>query len=355
MSRRDLIKRASATAATAALVSAVRASFPSGAFAQGPGLEKDRLKLGFIKLTDMAPLAVAREKGFFEEEGLEAALEAQANWKVILDRTLPVPGEARPDWWILSQVARRLGFGECFAYASPADIFDEHARLSGFANDGRRAFDISGAAGLDRHAYDAMQPFQWPHRRGGAPTERLFADGGFFTPDRKARLVAIAPPRLATATSHEWPFVLNTGRIRDRWHTVTRTGLSPRLSTHIAEPYVEIHPDDAARLGLEQGTLARLSTRHGTAILRVLVHRGRSGACCSCRSTGRPRTARARASARWCRRPTTPFPASRSPRRRPRISPRLRCTDTASASRAGRCGRPASPTGRRRARRSGIC
>jgi assimilatory nitrate reductase catalytic subunit len=105
-------------------------------------------------------------------------------------------------------------------------------------------------------------------------TARLFAEGGFFTPDRKARFVAVASPRLAAATTPDWPFLLNTGRIRDQWHTMTRTGLSPRLSAHIAEPYLEIHPDDAVRLGLEQGTLARVATAHGTATLRVLVNRG---------------------------------------------------------------------------------
>jgi len=186
---------------------------------------------------------------------------------------LPQPGEARPDWWTLAQVARRLGYGEAFAYTSPAEIFDEHARLSGFENAGARAFDISAATGLDRQAYDAMEPFQWPHRRAENPVQRLFAEGEFFTPDRKARFVAIAPPRLVAPPSRRWPFVLNTGRIRDQWHTMTRTGLSPRLAVHIAEPFVEIHPGDAASAGLEQGTLARVATPHGAATLRVLVNR----------------------------------------------------------------------------------
>ncbi len=187
---------------------------------------------------------------------------------------LAPPGVARPDWWILSQVARRLGFGRAFPYRSPAEIFDEHARLSGFENGGSRAFDIAAAAGLSKAGYDTLQPFQWPWRAGKPGTARLFADGGFFTPDAKARFVAIATPRLAASVSDAWPFLLNTGRIRDQWHTMTRTGLAPRLSTHIAEPFVEIHPDDAARLGLEQGALARVSTAHGSAILRVLVNRG---------------------------------------------------------------------------------
>jgi assimilatory nitrate reductase catalytic subunit len=102
----------------------------------------------------------------------------------------------------------------------------------------------------------------------------MFGDGSFCTRDNKARFVAIAEPRLAFPVSQCWPFVLNTGRIRDHWHSMTRTGLSPRLGTHIAEPFVEIHPEDATDTGLVQGALARVTTKHGSAILRVLVNRG---------------------------------------------------------------------------------
>jgi assimilatory nitrate reductase catalytic subunit len=187
---------------------------------------------------------------------------------------LPTPGLARPDWWILSEVARRLGHGAAFPYRSAAEVFEEHARLSGFENEGGRAFDISGVAGLSRGEYDALEPFQWPLRADGTRQKRFFAAGGFFTPDRKARFVAIAPPRLSARTDNFWPFLLNSGRIRDQWHTMTRTGLSPRLSTHIAEPFVEMHPDDAEGFGLGQGALARVTTAHGAAILRVLINRG---------------------------------------------------------------------------------
>ncbi len=187
---------------------------------------------------------------------------------------LPLPGSARPDWWIMCEVARRLGHGSAFAYQAVDEIFAEHARLSGFENGGRRAFDISGAVPDGKAAFDTLEPFQWPQREGAAPTARLFANGSFFTADGKARFVAISPPRLRNAVSQEWPLVLNTGRIRDQWHTMTRTGLSPRLSTHITEPFVEVHPDDAVRLSLEQGTLAKVETRHGAAVLRVLVNKG---------------------------------------------------------------------------------
>jgi assimilatory nitrate reductase catalytic subunit len=112
--------------------------------------------------------------------------------------------------------------------------------------------------------------------RAGAQggTERLFGDGAFATSTGRARIVTIEPGRLAAATTETWPFVLNTGRVRDQWHTMTRTGLSPRLATHVAEPFVEIHPDDAGVLGLEQGGLARVATRHGAALLRVMLSQG---------------------------------------------------------------------------------
>lgn len=194
---------------------------------------------------------------------------------------LTLPGDAKPDWWIMGEVAKRLGFGNAFAYTSPAEIFDEHARLSGFENVAgaqtpERAFDISGCAGLAPVAYDSLDPVQWPYRANQVPTERMFGSGGFFTTDRRARLIPVSEPRLASPVSDAWPFILNTGRVRDQWHTMTRTGLSARLSTHIAEPFVEIHPEDASRMGLEQGTIATVETEHGVARLRVLLNRGQS-------------------------------------------------------------------------------
>ena len=192
---------------------------------------------------------------------------------------LPLAGEVKPDWWILGEVAKRLGWATAFAWTKPSQIFAEHARLSGFENTGERAFDISGLADLTPHQYDALLPIQWPVRRRPpspmkqAGTERLFADGRFFTPSGKARFVVSEPAALGRPVSNEWPFLLNTGRVRDQWHTMTRTALSPRLSSHIAEPYVEIHPDDASGLGLEQGTLARIESAHGAAVVRVLVSR----------------------------------------------------------------------------------
>ena len=184
---------------------------------------------------------------------------------------LPLPGEAKPDWWIVTQVARRMGFATSFAYENPSQIFAEHAALSGTGNRGGRDFDISAHAAISGEGYNALQPFQWPQERGKSASEqRFFADGDFYTPDRRARLVAVHPAN-DEATDPRYPFVLNTGRVRDHWHTMTRTGKSARLSSHFAEPFAEIHPLDAAELGIGDATLVRLTNDHGAIIVRALL------------------------------------------------------------------------------------
>src|SRR5262245_3724681 len=181
------------------------------------------------------------------------------------------PGEARPDWWIMGEVARRLGFGAAFNYSSAADIFREHAALSSFENDGARDFDIGALTSLSDEEFDTMAPVQWPVRQGAEPQARFFAEGGFFANDFKARFIAPEIPALRTETTPARPLRLNTGRIRDQWQTMTRTGESPRLGQHLPEPFVEVHPDDAARHGLADGDFARVTTDYGQCTLRVVV------------------------------------------------------------------------------------
>ncbi|MCE3026553.1 nitrate reductase [Salinicola sp. DM10] len=188
---------------------------------------------------------------------------------------LPPPGEARHDWWALSQVAARLGYADAFAYRHPAQIFAEHARLSGFENGDSpagaeeadspwRVFDISGLADLDREGYDALAPIQWPvNASAPAGTPRLFVDGRFATPDGRARLLPVRPRAPAQALAARYPLRLNTGRIRDQWHTMTRTARAPRLMNHRAEPFVEIHPRDAADAGIQDQQLVELAAPGG--------------------------------------------------------------------------------------------
>jgi len=188
---------------------------------------------------------------------------------------LPLPGDAKPDWWIVAAAARRMGFGAAFSYSSVADVFREHAALSGFENKGRRDFDLGGLADISDAEFDALEPTQWPVRAETRRRQRrFFADGAFFTPDRKARFIAPEPPALRQATTGEFPFRLNTGRVRDQWHTMTRSGASPRLALHSPEPFVEINPADARTHGLADGGFARVTTQHGEAVLKVVLSNG---------------------------------------------------------------------------------
>ena len=188
-------------------------------------------------------------------------------------RFLPLPGEAQPDWWIVGEVARRMGFAVGFAYESAADIFREHAALSAFENDGTRDFDLGALSDVSDESFDALDPVVWPCRDGeNAGDMRFFADGGFYMGDRKARFVSPEAPALRAAASNEYPFVLNTGRVRDQWHTMTRTGLSQRLGQHTPEPFVEVHPEDARARGLQD--FARVATAHGEGIFKVALSEG---------------------------------------------------------------------------------
>jgi assimilatory nitrate reductase catalytic subunit len=185
---------------------------------------------------------------------------------------LDPPGESRPDWWIVGEVAKRLGFGAAFDFGSAADVFREHAALSAFENNGVRDFDIGALQSLSDQAFDELKPVLWPMRLGDiGPQQRFFAEGGFFANDQRARFIAPQIPALRTETNAGRPLRLNTGRVRDQWHTMTRSGLSPRLGQHLPEPFVEVHPDDALRFGVFDGGFARVVTDYGQCTLRVAV------------------------------------------------------------------------------------
>ncbi len=185
---------------------------------------------------------------------------------------LYAPGEAKPDWWILSRVAHRLGYKKQFSYKSAIDVFREHAALSGYKNNGSRDFDISGLLALTDEEYQTLTPIQWPicqqkqqttHCGGLRGTPRMFADKHFYTRSGKAQFVSIIPRTPAHLPDVKYPLILNTGRIRDQWHTMTRTGKSARLLRHINEPFAEIHPDDAEALNINDNSLVQITSRLG--------------------------------------------------------------------------------------------
>ncbi len=179
---------------------------------------------------------------------------------------LSPPGEARADWWIIAEVAKRLGFADAFTWSGPAAIFREHAGLTGLVPESKRAFDISGLATMTDADYAAMAPTRWPVPQAGGAGGRLSPPARFVpTPWR-----GLAAPGA--------PLTLLTGRLRDQWHSMTRTGAVPRLMAQAPEPELVLHPGDAA--GIAAGELVRVGNAQGSAVLRVRLDPGqRPGSC----------------------------------------------------------------------------
>jgi assimilatory nitrate reductase catalytic subunit len=177
---------------------------------------------------------------------------------------MQAPGNAKPDWWQMAKVGQFMGWQQPFDYTDVADIFREHAALSGFENAGERLFDISAYDDISNAQYEQMKPFTW-----GA--KRFFADGRFPTASGCARLVPVAYNTPAHAPCADYPLILNSGRLRDQWHTMTRTGLAASLMRHRSEPCVEISAYDAETYQLTNGALAEVLTAHGKQIFRVLI------------------------------------------------------------------------------------
>jgi assimilatory nitrate reductase catalytic subunit len=205
------------------------------------------------------------------------------------------PGGARADWWMFAEVAKRLGFRDGFEYGCARDVFVEHAALSAQDNQGSRAFDIGALSALTPAAYAALLPVRWPMPARHAPPQspraaavgadavtggaspagpaadplRPFADGRFYHADGRARFIATPPRQPAHALDAEYPLVLNTGRVRDQWHTMTRTGKAARLMAHSPEPFVDMHPQDALLAGVRTGEFVQVITHWGSLVARL--------------------------------------------------------------------------------------
>ena len=191
-------------------------------------------------------------QGWGEKDGTVTNSER----RISRQRSFVAPmAEARADWRIICDVAKAMGFAG-FDFASAADIFNEHANLTTVANHGTRKLDLTNWIGQD---YETLAPKQWGN---GRP----FSDGKFQTSNHKAHFVP-TPYQEIKRTD----FTLNTGRIRDQWHTMTRTGLVPKLFSHRAEPHVEISPHDAEHLGISAATLVEIRTERGSSLARALV------------------------------------------------------------------------------------
>ncbi|NIY73497.1 molybdopterin-dependent oxidoreductase [Marivivens donghaensis] len=175
-------------------------------------------------------------------------------------RFLAPVGQAKHDWDIISEVGRRMGWERAFAYTAPEDIFREYAALSSLGGKFGKDFDISAWD----IGYDCMTPTRWGK-------ERYFGNGGFYHADGRAKMLPVQYTAPKSAPTDAFPLRMNSGRVRDHWHTMTRTGQAARLSQHLAEPFIEIHPATAERLGIKPAHLVEVTSPHGKAIVRALI------------------------------------------------------------------------------------
>ena len=197
---------------------------------------------------------------------------------------LPAPKQAKADWLAVAEVAKKLGFSG-FDFNNACDIFNEHAALSAYHNasldqrdqvENFRYFNLKGLMNLSLDEYDHLRPIQWPvwEKDQSTAVEQLFDQGLFSHKSKKAKLIPTVAIDPVHAVSEDYPLVLNTGRIRDQWHTMTRTGLSANLTTHRAEPFCEIHPNDALKFGIRDKALVEVKSQWGSCVLRVTLAQG---------------------------------------------------------------------------------
>lgn len=190
---------------------------------------------------------------------------------------LPPPGSAKHDWQILCEVAGKMGFGEAFNFTHPSQIFCEYAGLTGYQNNGKRQLDLSPLQALSEAQYNGLSPLQWPFQNAVLNTpspsaklsannkpnlisKRPFEDKQFSTPSGKAKLIPVVYKAPLQVTSGAYPFIANSGRARDQWHTMTRTGKAAKLLAHMPSASVYINPKDAAELGVANNDLVSLTS-----------------------------------------------------------------------------------------------
>ncbi|MEH6451831.1 MAG: molybdopterin-dependent oxidoreductase [Psychromonas sp.] len=248
-----------------------------------PGSEKIQqalIKCPFVvvsdcmAITDTTRLAdvLLPAQGWSEKSGTVTNSERRISRQ---RRLLPSPGLAKPDWWIISEVAKRMGFSNAFSYAHEGMIFDEYVKMTALGNrDSKlRALNLIGLANLSPQQYNQLTPQQWPvvEYQKQIVNQRLFTDNLFFTENKKAQLIPVQHQKPLSSCTVQHPFILNSGRIRDQWHTMTRTGLSSRLGAHTPEPSIAMNPIDADKQQLQGGELVHVSNEIGTLLVRLNI------------------------------------------------------------------------------------
>jgi ferredoxin-nitrate reductase len=188
-----------------------------------------------------------------EKEGTMTNSERRISY---LNKLLDPPGEALPDAEIICLFACKMGY-KGFDFENPAAIYAEHVKLTAKTN-----IDISG---LSYAVLKEQKTVQWPYKKKSPAkgTPRLFTDNIFYTPSTKAVISPVADTLTSEAPDNDYPFILTTGRIRDQWHTMSKTGKVNKLNQHYKQAFLEIHPDDAAALKLNEGDITVITSRRG--------------------------------------------------------------------------------------------
>jgi anaerobic selenocysteine-containing dehydrogenase len=195
-----------------------------------------------------------------EKEGVMTSSERTLTY---LPRLVDPPGEALPDWRILTRFAQELGFAEAFSFACAEEVFEEFKRFTA-----GRLMDITGVS----YARLTQGPLQWPCPEPTHPgTPRLYTDRHFPTPDGRARFIAVEHADPVERPSRDYPLILTTGRVKNQWHTMTRTGKVENLLKSCREPFVELHPQDAKRCGVQDGDFVELTSRRGKLVAQARV------------------------------------------------------------------------------------
>ncbi len=199
--------------------------------------------------------------GWLEKEGTMTNSERRISY---LPKEIEAPGEARPDVEIFCDFAQRMGF-RGFNFNNASEIYDEYASMTKGTN-----IDVS-YLNYDRLKNEGT--FQWPvpeYRHKGTP--RLFEDKKFYTPSQKA--IFNLPSTIENTSvqpNGEYPLILTTGRVRDQWHTMTKTGKVSRLKTHYPTPVLEINPVDAFLNKIKDGDISEIKSTNGVVRVRAKV------------------------------------------------------------------------------------
>lgn len=205
--------------------------------------------------------------GYMEKTGVMTNSDRRVS---LVQKITSPPGKALPDAEILWRFADKMGWKDSFNYSSYEDIYAEYVSSTKGTN-----IDVTGLS----HQRLKESTVQWPYtEKDKVSTPRLFEDKQFFTANKKAQIHGVDPVNKSEKISKNYPLVLTTGRIRDQWHTMTRSGKVSKLNGHIKDPYIEIHPEDAKVRKIKEGDLVDVvNTRGNARVIAKITSTIRSG------------------------------------------------------------------------------